>query len=360
MSVVTDAAGSYRIELQNLTVATGTGATVPADYSLDPNCPNPFNPGTVIPFHVSTEAAPILLNIYSISGQKIRTLAAGYFPPGRHEIYWDGRDEAGSDVASGLYLYSLRAGSFAQHRKMMLADGGGGVGTTGKAVLQTASYSVALTGEQILDRVAQVRVDGDSRIDFGVDERFLWTRRASMPRLRQEIAAAVVDDRIYVFGGLDDSGNSIDAVEAYAPRTDTWERRASLPMPLNHLAAVAVKGRIYILGGYVNFSPNPIISDQTLEYDPQADSWSRKADMPFGRGAHGAALLDGRIYVVGGIGSPAGEQTRVMIYDPATDFWNVGAHMPVPSEHLAVAAAGGRIYAISGRFGTGLSEAPGL
>ncbi len=145
-------------------------------------------------------------------------------------------------------------------------------------------------------------------------------------------------------------------VEVYAPRTDTWELRRPLPMPLNHLAAVAAGGRIYILGGYVNFGRGLIISDQTLEYDPAADSWSRQADMPFGRGAHGAALLDGRIYVVGGIGSPAGEQTRVMIYDPTADSWDVGAHMPLPAEHLAVAAAAGGIYAISGRFGTGLFE----
>ena len=262
-------------------------------------------------------------------------------------------------MATGSYIYTLKAGAFAQGRKMLLADGAGGAGhsgKTGKDALQAAVYSVALTGEQILDRVEQVRVDGDSRIDFGVDERFLWARRAPMPTLRQEIAAAVIDDRIYVFGGLDDNAQSIDVVEAYAPRTDTWELRQPLPMPLNHLAAVAAGGRIYILGGYVNFSRDLIISDQTLEYDPAADSWSGKTEMPFGRGAHGAALLDGRIYVVGGIGSPAGEQTRVMIYDPAADSWDVGAHMPVPSEHLAVSAAAGRIYAISGRFGTGLSE----
>ena len=184
----------------------------------------------------------------------------------------------------------------------------------------------------------------------------MWTRRAPMPTLRQEIAAAAVDDRIYVFGGLDDNARSIDVVEVYAPRTDTWALRQPLPMPLNHLAAVAAGGRIYILGGYVNFSRDLIISDQTLEYDPTADSWSRKGDMPFARGAHAAALLDGRIYVVGGIGSPAGEQTRVMIYFPAADSWDVGAHMPVPSEHLAVSVATGRIYAISGRFGRGLSE----
>ena len=355
-AAVTDAAGSYQIDLGNVTLVAGTQSAVPAGFALDPNYPNPFNPGTTIPFRVGTEVAPILLSIYNSSGQRIRTLAQGHFSPGRYEIYWDGRDDDGRKVAAGLYIYALHVGAFAQRRKMLLADGATGAGSSGKTALQAAVYSVVLTGEQIVDRVEQVRVDGDSNIDFRADERFLWTRRAPMPTLRQEIAAAVIDDRIYVFGGLDDNANSIDVVEAYAPRTDTWEPRQRLPMPLNHLAAVAAGGRIYIVGGYVNFSRNLIISDQTLEYDPTADSWSRKADMPFGRGAHGAALLNGRIYVVGGIGSPAGEQTRVMIYDPAADFWEVGAHMPVPSEHLAVAAAAGRIYAISGRFGTSLSE----
>ena len=232
---------------------------------------------------------------------------------------------------------------------MLLADGGGG-GGAGKVAIQATPFSVEMTGEHILDREEFVLVEGAGRIDFQVDERFLWTRRALMPTPRQEIAAAALDHRIYVFGGLDDNGRSIAAVEAYDPRANTWERRRSLPQPLNHLAAVSTGGRIYILGGYTNFARDLNISRQTLEYDPAADSWTRKADMPWPRGGHGAALLDGRIYLLGGIGSSTTNQARAMIYDPDTDAWEVGAPMPVHAEHLTVAAAAGRIFAFSGRW----------
>jgi hypothetical protein len=152
----------------------------------------------------------VLLSIYNASGQRIRTLADGSFASGRHQTFWDGRDDAGRVVAAGLYICRLRSGAFTQQRKMLLADGGGG-GRAGKVAIQETPFSVEMTGEHILDREEFVLVEGAGRIDFQVDERFLWTRRALMPTPRQEIAAAALDHRIYAFGGLDDNGRSIAA-----------------------------------------------------------------------------------------------------------------------------------------------------
>ena len=86
------------------------------------------------------------------SGQRIRTLADGNFASGRHQIYWDGRDDAGRVVATGIYICRLRAGAFAQNRKMLLADGGGGGAGIGKVAIQAAPFSVEMTGGHHRDR----------------------------------------------------------------------------------------------------------------------------------------------------------------------------------------------------------------
>ncbi|MDI6794949.1 MAG: FlgD immunoglobulin-like domain containing protein, partial [bacterium] len=91
------------------------------------NYPNPLNPETWIPFELSTNSN-VVINIYSLSGELIRRLdlkekEAGYYPAkggADSAAYWDGKDEAGQEVASGVYLYQLRAGSFVSTRKMIV------------------------------------------------------------------------------------------------------------------------------------------------------------------------------------------------------------------------------------------------
>ena len=97
---------------------------VPGQTALLTNYPNPFNPETWIPYHLS-EPAEVTLNIYSASGQLVRTLTLGHQPAGIYEsksraAYWDGRNAVGERVASGLYFYTLTAGDFAATRKMLI------------------------------------------------------------------------------------------------------------------------------------------------------------------------------------------------------------------------------------------------
>ena len=87
-------------------------------YSLDQNYPNPFNPTTVISYLLST-VSDVELKIYNQLGQEVRTMVHERKPVGAHQIEWDGRDHAGNQVASGVYLYRLKAGSFVQSRKMV-------------------------------------------------------------------------------------------------------------------------------------------------------------------------------------------------------------------------------------------------
>src|SRR5262249_61202759 len=70
-----------------------------------------------------------------------------------------------------------------------------------------------------------------------------WRELARMPSMRQEISTAVLDGKLFVIAGFDSSGVSTDTVEVYDPDTDTWSRRAPLPLPTNHNAAAVAAGR---------------------------------------------------------------------------------------------------------------------
>ena len=93
--------------------------TLPEGYALNQNYPNPFNPSTMISFEVP-EASEVALVIYNLRGQSIRVLYSGSIAAGRHNLVWNGKDENGNAVASGIYLYKLQAGEFSRIKKMSL------------------------------------------------------------------------------------------------------------------------------------------------------------------------------------------------------------------------------------------------
>jgi len=86
-------------------------------YQLTQNYPNPFNPSTSISFSVK-DAGLVQLTVYNLHGQEVRTLINGQMEAGFHSVSWDGKDERGQILPSGVYLYKLRVNGFAQTRKM--------------------------------------------------------------------------------------------------------------------------------------------------------------------------------------------------------------------------------------------------
>jgi hypothetical protein len=88
-------------------------------FALYQNCPNPFNPTTKITFSTE-EASHISLCIYDAAGHLVRRLSEGTRAAGRHEEIWDGRDNGGRDVASGVYFYRFVAGNYTATQKMVL------------------------------------------------------------------------------------------------------------------------------------------------------------------------------------------------------------------------------------------------
>jgi PKD repeat protein len=96
------------------------GLVVPTANALRQNYPNPFNPETTISFELANEAQ-VSLTIYDLTGQQLRTLVSGEaLAAGAYQRQWDGRNSAGSQVASGVYFFVLKAGTYTSNRKMIL------------------------------------------------------------------------------------------------------------------------------------------------------------------------------------------------------------------------------------------------
>jgi flagellar hook assembly protein FlgD len=98
---------------------------LPKETALLPNYPNPFNPETWIPYQLANRT-DVSVSIYSIDGKLIRMLnigqqAAGVYESRNRAAYWDGKNETGEPVASGIYFYTLKAGAdFTATRKMLI------------------------------------------------------------------------------------------------------------------------------------------------------------------------------------------------------------------------------------------------
>ena len=92
---------------------------LPENYSLSQNYPNPFNPATIIEFTVASRSF-INLSVYNTLGQKIKILVDGTRSVGTYRAIWDGTDQQGQPVATGIYFYRLWTGETVKSKKMLL------------------------------------------------------------------------------------------------------------------------------------------------------------------------------------------------------------------------------------------------
>jgi N-acetylneuraminic acid mutarotase len=170
-----------------------------------------------------------------------------------------------------------------------------------------------------------------------------WESTASLPVAMGEVAGGVLGGTLYLVG----EGST--ATLAYDLATGTWAAVGSLaarPYPGDHHAAAVVDGKLYLIGGLGDGSEGRV-----QIYDPLADAWSEGALAPVLSGAGSAALIDGLIFYAGGI---VGSSTTdaVAVYDPVADSWTSPlAPMPVGVNHAAHATDGERLFVFGGRSG---------
>lgn len=193
-----------------------------------------------------------------------------------------------------------------------------------------------------------------------------WTQRADMPTARYNFDTCVVDGKVFAIGGeIEVFGErSIATVEMYDPKTDTWERKADMPTARSGTATLVVDGKIYAIGGSevkkfqvgpgwgYSFKRLPVVE----MYDPVANTWTPKADMPVPRSG-GTCVVDGKIYIIGGSAANRKEWRLdiVDVYDPATDTWAKAKNMNHARSGAAVSVVDGKIYVMGG---TGWPQIP--
>ncbi|MCX6142142.1 MAG: T9SS type A sorting domain-containing protein, partial [Ignavibacteriales bacterium] len=110
------------LTVQKVGTTTGVSSgnsSIPKVFELSNNYPNPFNPSTKIQFAVPNEQN-ISLVIYNLLGQRIRTLVQGVYAAGQYTVTWDGKDQVGRTLESGVYIYRLETGSIALVKKMLM------------------------------------------------------------------------------------------------------------------------------------------------------------------------------------------------------------------------------------------------
>jgi len=98
---------------------TDNSINLPKAFALKQNYPNPFNPSTEIVFDLE-KSSTINLTVFNVLGQKVKVLANGVQQAGTHSLSWDGRDEMGATVSTGLYFYTLTDGNSSVTKKMAL------------------------------------------------------------------------------------------------------------------------------------------------------------------------------------------------------------------------------------------------
>jgi N-acetylneuraminic acid mutarotase len=134
-----------------------------------------------------------------------------------------------------------------------------------------------------------------------------------------------------------------------------WTQRSHMPTPRWMHTSAVVNGKIYVIGGVSSEPANwqnesGEILSTVEEYDPATDTWTRKADMPTARGwlPPSSPVVDGKIYVIGGGDDVVWDLPTLEMYDPSTDTWASKDDMPTPRWCLATCAVNGKIYAIGG------------
>ncbi len=120
ISAVYDLGESEIVVAEFIYTGTEAGNDLIARTELTGNYPNPFNPETTISFSTTESTENTELSIYNLKGQKVKVLVNEKLSAGQHSVVWNGKDDSGKSVSSGVYFYKLKAGSYTATRKMIL------------------------------------------------------------------------------------------------------------------------------------------------------------------------------------------------------------------------------------------------
>ncbi len=199
-----------------------------------------------------------------------------------------------------------------------------------------------------------------STVDVYDTQTNTWHIAANMPTPRVAPQIAVFSNEIYVFGGYDRKGPGgalryKKTVEMYDTATDTWNKKGDMPTLRHAFMTAVVDGKIYVIGGSVHDKKlgRDVAIGLVEVYDPLTNRWEKGSDMPTERGATDAVVIDGKIYVIGGYNWQWGPLvdkfvTSIEAYNPKTDQWRELPDMPTRKFWFVSIAIDNEIYTIGG------------
>src|SRR5215207_11180400 len=180
-----------------------------------------------------------------------------------------------------------------------------------------------------------------------------WVERAALPLPRSEMAWATEHAvRMHVVGGYGEQRVDRPYHHVYDPGANAWLTAAALSRGANHVGVAVLDGKLYAIGGFTEQNRTP--DNNCFVFDPAADAWRAIAPLPEPTGAIGCVAFDGKLHAIGGgDASPARRSVDMhLVYDPATDKWDKRAPFPTARDHTGVVAVDGRIHLIGGRVDT--------
>lgn len=174
------------------------------------------------------------------------------------------------------------------------------------------------------------------------------TKAISMPTPRWGAATVSLNNIIYTTGGA--QAGCTKAVEAYDPLNGSWSTKANMGTPRQGHGAAVVNGKIYVLGGLDGTK----YLDSVEEYDTAAatPAWSPKTVMPTPRAGFATAVVDNKIYVIGGHNNDVQYLDTIDVFDPVNSTWAaISIKMPTPRTGCQAGVIDGKIYVIGGYNG---------
>lgn len=186
-----------------------------------------------------------------------------------------------------------------------------------------------------------------------------WATLAPMLRSRTDAVSGVIGGKLFVAGGIGDFQGcqsnclaALTSLEVYDPSTNSWTLLASMSTQRYGAAGGAIDGKLYVAGGT---TASGTVQTSLEVYDPVTDTWTLMTPMPTPRslgGSPAAAVIDGKLYVAGGIGANSSILDTLEVYDPQTDTWTTLAPMPTARTYLAADQINGVFFVPGGSDGT--------
>ncbi|HEY3666817.1 MAG TPA: kelch repeat-containing protein [Polyangiaceae bacterium] len=183
-----------------------------------------------------------------------------------------------------------------------------------------------------------------------------WTAVSTSPVAQGGYQMLSIGTKLYFITRIGSPASSSPftiGINVFDTATSTWSVKVGQfqgASEYQDTTAAVLNGKLYFVGG----KPYVVAFAQArlIEYDPNANTWTPKADLPLAIGRAGVTTVNGKLYAIGGYSGMSTVQNTTQIWDPASNTWSPGAALPTPRYSLGVAAIGSDIYAIDGFNGT--------